>query len=331
MSRPSRSARRLVGVAAVAAFALSGCGSSVVGVREAPSQTTTTAPITADSAQQIASRVLGKAQEARDAKGDAADTLRKEALTGTALAVATAAAKVEPADSSTATAPVERTEQPKVLAISRGTAWPRVILAQTTEPDGRLVLNLLTSPDAATPFRLSSSATMQSGASVAALDAVTAGSPLVAEDTKDPVAPAELLKAYAGALAYPKPTATKAVDTTDPFSTAVKANAAAQAKSFGKLATLTQVHTPQPDPVAIRLKDGGLLVFGLLSRTDAIKLASGGKSLTPSAEFQKLVKKKTLTKDAELRTYETVVLTVPPKGEASVVAVDQTLYSAKGA
>ena len=329
MSRPSRSVR-LAGAAAVAALALAGCGSSVVGVHDAPAQTTTTAPITSASAQQIATRVLGKAQEASEAKGDAAVALRKEALTGTALAVATAAATSEPA-STTATAPVERAEPPKVLAISRGTAWPRVILAQTTEPDGGLVLNLLTSPNATTPFRLSSSARMQSGASVAALDAVTTGSPLVAEDAKDPVAPEALLKAYAGALAYPKPGATKAVETTDPFSTAVKANAAAEAKSLGKLASLTQVHQAQPDPVAIRLKDGGLLVFGLLSRTDSIKLASGGKSLTPSADFQKLVKKKTLTKSAELRTYETVVLAVPPKGAASVVAVDETLYSAKGA
>ena len=33
----------------------------------------------------------------------------------------------------------------------------------------------------------------------------------------------------------------------------------------------------------------------------------------------------------ELRTYETVVIAVPADGKASVVAVDQTLYSAKGA
>ena len=40
--------------------------------------------------------------------------------------------------------------------------------------------------------------------------------------------------------------------------------------------------------------------------------------------------KKTLTKSAELKSYETVVFTVPAEGKASVVAVDEVLFSAKG-
>jgi hypothetical protein len=38
-----------------------------------------------------------------------------------------------------------------------------------------------------------------------------------------------------------------------------------------------------------------------------------------------------LSKSAQLRTYETVVLTVPPDGRAQVVAADEVLVSAKGA
>ena len=54
-----------------------------------------------------------------------------------------------------------------------------------------------------------------------------------------------------------------------------------------------------------------------MERTDTITLGQGGKSLTPSAEFQRLVKKKTLTKSAELKSYETVVFTVPASGKAA--------------
>ena len=43
------------------------------------------------------------------------------------------------------------------------------------------------------------------------------------------------------------------------------------------------------------------------------------------------MRKKTLTKSAELKSYETVVFTVPVEGKAQVVAVDEVLFSAKGA
>ena len=132
--------------------------------------------------------------------------------------------------------------------------------------------------------------------------------------------------ATAGTLAAP------AVEADDQFSMSVRANAAAQAKSFGKLATLTQRHRVLPDnTIAIALKGGGVLVFGLMERTDTIKLAKGGKSLTPSAEFQRLVKKKSLSKSAQLKSYETVVFTVPASGPAVVVGADEVLFSAKGA
>jgi hypothetical protein len=154
---------------------------------------------------------------------------------------------------------------------------------------------------------------------------------MVTPQTKLAVQPVALLKEYAASLAYPKPVAAKDVNGTDAFSTAVRAHAAEQAKKFGKLATLKQTHTVQPDgTVAIALRDGGALVFGLLERTDAITLRPGGKSLTPSADFQRLVRKKALTKSAELKSYETVVFTVPATGKADVVAADEVLFSAKG-
>jgi len=71
-------------------------------------------------------------------------------------------------------------------------------------------------------------------------------------------------------------------------------------------------------------------VFGLVERIDTITLKPTGKSLTPNADFQKLLGKKSLSKQAQMRTFETVVFTVPKSGKASLVAVDETLVSAKG-
>jgi hypothetical protein len=327
----SRSTTRLAAVAALA-LALAGCGAGpgLVGVHDAPAQVTTTAPISPDTAETIATRVLAKAAEAAAAKPADAQRLRTEALTGSALAVANAASRLE-SGAATPPAPLTRTDPPKVLAVSRGTAWPRLILVQTATAEGGAVLNLLVSPDAKTPFRLSAAVPMQPGASVAALDSLNAGSPVVTTGGTLPVQPAALLTEYAASLGYPKPAAAKNVVPGDPFSAAVRAHAAEQAKAFGKLATLKQVHTVEPDStVAIALRGGGALVFGLIERTDTITLTKGGKSLTPSTDFQRLVRKKTLTKSARLKTYETVVFTVPAQGRARVVAADEVLFSAKG-
>ena len=317
------------------ALSLTGCGaaSALVGVNDGPpAQVTTAAPIDANSAQQIAERVITQADEAAAAPAGQAQALRAAALTGSALAVADAASKLEGASAGTTTsAPLTRSEPPKVLAVSRGTAFPRVILVQTATPEGAARLNLLTSPDATTPFRLSTSVTMAPGTQVAALDALDAGSPMVDDDTPLAVEPGALVAQYAASLDYPKPAKAAAVDTDDPFATSVRANAAAQAKAFGALATLTQKHVPQPrQTVSIALRGGGALVFSLLERTDTITLRSGGKSLTPSAEFQRLVRKKTLSRSAELKSYETVVFTVPAEGKAGVVGADDVLFSAKG-
>jgi hypothetical protein len=325
-----RNARVVLPLAAALGLAGCGAGTALAGVHDAPAQVTNQAPISPESAQRILERVVMKVDEADQAKPEVAKDLRAEAFTGAALAVAKASDQL--GESAVAPSPVSRAKEPKVLAVSRGTAWPRLIVAQTTTGDGGSVLNLLVSPDARTPFRLSASATMHPGASVSALDALTKGSPVVTDGADLVKAPKDLLAEYAASLAFPKPPKADDVDGSDQFTVGVKANAAAQAKSFGKLATLTQKHEVRPEQtIAIQLRGGGALVFALLERTDTITLKKGGKSLTPSAEFQRLVGKKTLKKNAELKSYETVVLTVPEEGKAAVVAADEVLFSAKGA
>ncbi|HET6694395.1 MAG TPA: hypothetical protein VFH94_05525 [Streptomyces sp.] len=321
-----------IAAVATAAVALAGCGAgtALVGVHDAPSETTTTAPVAPDTAATIAARVLADAARARSATGEEAKDLRAKALTGPALTVSSADSRLAKAGSTSAD-PVTKPTTPKVLGISRGSAFPRVMLVQSTREDGALVLNLLVSAEAAAPFKLAASAPMQPGTSVAALDPLEAGSPLTSDGTGLAIAPEALLTEYAASLAYPKPAAAPHVQSGDRFADAVRTNARTQSSSLKSLATLTQKHNAQPKTaVAISLKDGGAVVFGLMERVDTVALKPSGKSLTPSADFQRLLGKKTLTKRAEMRTYETVVFTVPPKGKATLVAVDETLVSAKG-
>lgn len=326
----TRDARVAIPLAAALGLAGCGAGTALAGVHDAPAQVTSRAPMSPEAAEQVVQRVLTKAAEAEQAPPGEAKDLRADALTGAELAVAKAADQL--GGSADAPDPVSRPKAPKVVAVSRGTGWPRLIVAQTTASDGGAVLNLLVSPDARTPFRLSASASMHPGATVPALDSVAQGSPVVGKDSRTAKDPAAVLKAYAASLAFPEPAAADDVDGGDQFTRGVKANAAAQAKAFGKLATLTQKHEVVPEQtIALQLRGGGTLVFALLQRTDTITLKKGGKSLTPSAEFQRLVHKKTLTRNAQLRSYETVVLTVPEQGKAAVVAADEVLFSAKGA
>ena len=332
---PRAPRRAVTGVAAVALASalLGGCGvgDALIGVKEAPREVGDTAPVSAESAESIAARVLADAARAREASGAEAKSLRAKALTGAALTVSNADSRLAKAGS-TATEPVIKPEAPKVLGISRGNSWPRVMLVQSSREDGRTALNLLVSESATEPFKLASSAPMQPGSSVAALDSLDQGSPLNPSGKGLAVAPKALMQEYAASLAYPGPKTAQHVEQADVFAKAVRANASAQAKSLSKLASLKQKHVPQPEStVAISLKDGGAVVFGLIERTDTITLKPNGKSLTPNADFQKLLGKKTLTERAQMRTFETVVFTVPPKsGRATLVAVDETLVSAKG-
>src|SRR5690349_22441105 len=112
MTTPTTQALRLAVVGALS-LALAGCGvgSGLVGVHDAPAQVTTTAPVAADTAQSIATRVLGKAAEAAAAKPADAQELRTEALTGSALAVANAASRLETGTTVTP-APLTRTAPP---------------------------------------------------------------------------------------------------------------------------------------------------------------------------------------------------------------------------
>ena len=128
------------------------------------------------------------------------------------------------------------------------------------------------------------SAPMQPGTSVAALDEPSMR--VAAQHRRQgPRRRAEaLLAEYAASLNYPKPAAATHVQAKDRFAEQVRANAKEPGQSLPTNATLTQKHAPQPkNTMAIALKDGGAVVFGLIERVDTIALKPSGKSLTPNA------------------------------------------------
>lgn len=322
-----------VAVLAGATALLGGCGvdRAVVGLHEAPPEITTAAPLSQGSAQSIAERVLSAAEAARLMKGREGDKQRSAVMTGSALAMATAASKLPPAGPPT-DEPVQKPTPPTVLAVSRGRSWPRAMFIETTDTDSSQALSLLICQDANSEFKLAASATMQPGAMVPALDSFAAGSGFNPNAKGLVGEPAALLTEYAGALAYPKPATPAHVDLADDqFATVLRRNAAAQAKALGSLAAFTQRHAVDTKALSsFRLRTGGVVVFGLMKRSDVLKLKPKGKALTPSKELATLLKKTKLTKGATVSTYETVVLTVPTEGKAVVVAVDEQLITAAG-
>jgi hypothetical protein len=326
-------AAALLATAAAVTVGLTGCGlgNAMVGVHAAPPEVTTGAPLSATGAQIIADRVLKATAAAQAVPGAEGDKQRAAVMTGSALALATAGAKL-PAPGEPAGESVEKPAAPKVLAVSRGRSWPRAMFVETTRAEGSQTLNLLVCEDANSQFQLAASATMQPGASVPALDPFPSGS-AVNPDTKGLVGqPGALLTEYAAAVAYPKPKTPAHFDLgSDQFAMVLRRNAAAQAKALGSLATFTQRHTVDPKRFfAFRLRSGGVVVFALMKRTDALKLKPKGKALTPGAELARLLKKKKLTRSATISTYESVVFTVPAQGKAAMVAADEQLISATG-
>lgn len=319
-------------VAALAsAVALTGCGigNAVVGVHDAPAERSNVAPLNVDGAENVASRVLDAAVAARAAKGAEAAKAQGAVLADAALAQAQAATKL---GTVAASDPLQSKSDPQVVAVSQGSEWPRAMLVGTLDEASRTqTLHVLMSKAASDPFKVYASVPMLPGTSVPALGDLATGTPLVAptDAAGAPVAPNQSLAAYAAALAYPKPVASKAVATKDAYATALRTSAAAQVKSLGKLATFTQAHTPNPKfTIAFRLADGGTVTFGQLARRDVIATSPAAKELVIPGTYSKLVGKTKAKKSLTITSLENVVMVVPAKGAATTVGADEQMVSA---
>lgn len=314
------------------AASLTGCGvgDNIVGLHDAPVERTDAAPLNVDGAQNVAARVLDAATAARGAKGAEAAKAQAAVLADAALAQAQAATKL---GTVTASDPLQKASDPQVVAISSGKAWPRAILVGTLDQASKTqTLHVLMSTAAKDPFKVYASVPMLPGTSVPAMGDLAMGSPLVKATDKAgaPIAPSEALAAYAAGLNYPKPAVSKTVAATDAYATALRASSASQAKALGTLASFVQTNAVMPKAtIAFRLKDGGTVVFGQLTRADVFTANAGAKELGIPATYGKLVgNKKTTPKSLQITSLENVVMIVPPKAAASTVAVDEQLVSA---
>ncbi|HSO65764.1 MAG TPA: hypothetical protein VLQ78_11760, partial [Ornithinibacter sp.] len=218
-------------------------------------------------------------------------------------------------------------------AQSQGRDWPRAILATTLdEKTSTQFLHVMLSEAPAEPFRITASVPMFAGATLPALGDGDQGAPLldIAATNDLASAPKDAVAAYAGALATPKPKATKVVALDDPFATALRTSAAAQTKALGTLASLTQVHQPVLDEaVTFRLADGGAVTFGLMRRTDTVSLNAAAKEVVLPAEYAKVTGKKTATTSFTLSNLEPFVMVVPTTGPAQVIGATELLTSGK--
>ena len=333
--RHTTRARLAAAGAAAIAIALSGCGAqeALVGLRPAPTEQSSSAPLDAEGATAIATRLVNESLALAPVKGEKGNDARAEVLAGDALTMANATA----ARGAAAPAPtdLEVAQEPTVVGQSQGREWPRAILAATLdEATNTQYLHVMTSSAPAEPFRIVSQVAMLAGAELPALAAPSEGAPLmdVADDEGLPASPEAVVKAYAAALAFPKPKATDLVTTDDPFAVALKTSATAQAKALGKLGSLTQSHAPDlEDAVTFRLADGGAVTFALMTRTDTYKAADGAKELTLPGDLAKLADTKKVTSSAQFKSLEPIAIVVPPtSGEAEAIAASDLLVSGKG-
>lgn len=317
-------------LAASMAVGACGVGERVAGVRPVPSEAVGGAPLDTTTAAVIASRVITAATSAAATGGTEGVTARKGAMTGHALQQAEAAVS-----SHTAPAPVDPAQRPpvaQVLAVSRSHDWPRYIVATTLDSSTTTrYLHVLVSQAATEPFKLSESLPMVGGASVPGLGPVDQGVEVVTNDKGLPASPSAVLTAYAKALAYPKPAKSSLVLLSDAASSAIVANAARQQASLGKLANLTQTHSPdKAAPIAFRSANGGVVMFGMMSRSDVVKLTAKAKELVLPADLAKLLGKSKVTKSATVVTLEPVCLVVSTTGPATVIGMAEQIKSISG-
>lgn len=319
-----------VTLAAVTLLGGCGIGDRVAGVRPVPTEAAGGAPLDTTTAAVIASRVITAATSAAATGGTAGKQARQAAMTGHALQLAEAAVATR-----TAPAPADPSQRPpvaQVLAVSRSHDWPRYIVATTLDSSTTTrYLHVLVSQAATEPFKLSETLPMVGGASVPGLGPVEQGVDLVTSEKGLPASPSAVLAAYARALAYPKPTKTPLVSLTDAASSAIVANAARQQSSLGKLANLTQTHVPdKAAPIAFRSANGGAVVFGLMTRSDVVKLTAKAKALVLPTDLAKLLGKSKVTKSATAVTLEPVCLVIPTTGPATVIGMAEQIKSISG-
>lgn len=322
--------RRILAASALAtALVLTGCGveERVVHLQPAPTENSTVgAPLRQDAAEQIAARVLTQAA--------AADTTeaREAIYVGPALRIA--ALRQERAEGTTEPpAELVLTQRPTILAMSRGSEWPRAILAATLDEATAVQhLHVLVSSGALDPFKIYATATMLPGSSVPSLGPIDDGVGFEVATEEEPIEASAIVADYAKALAFPEPATVETVGIDDAYAQSVVRNAKEQQASLGDLGALTQSRAPIPTSVvAMSTSNGGVVVFGQMTRTDTITLTDKAKELAiGNTVLQELSGKTVVTKNFTTASLENFIFVAPPSGAASLIGAEEHYISAEG-
>ena len=330
---PALRAPRTVALAATVALALGGCGmaADLAGVHAPPAENTKAAPLSAQRAADIATRVLEAAQKTEGVAGAEGDTARAAVLTGTALELAKARATYGAAAGGGHA--LSKPDAPTVLASSAGVAFPRVLLTTTLDSQTRRqYLDLFTSSAVTAPYLLETRVAMLPGASLPGIGDFADGTPLVGIDdgTGLALAPKAAAEAYAAALNAPSPVANEQVESGDAYATALKASQATQAQGLGSLASTAQTHTVVPESMRVlRLAGGGALVLVRVNRADVITAGDNTQELKVPDALQKLTGAATASKTITINAIESMALLVPAQGQGkvSLLGVTEQLVS----
>lgn len=317
--------KRWVLVGAVGGL-LAGCGSTdtLAGLHEPPAQDLSAASVGVPSAERITARVAQDVAAAEALPADEAGTAaRAAAMSGTALAQTKA--RIAVTGSSPSPTALTVATKPTVLAISRGVTYPRVILATTLDADtNRQYLETFATAGVLDRFTLENRVRMIPGATLPGLGEIASGASLVeAGEGQDlAMSPQAALEAYAASLSFPTPTAHELVDSTDTYAAALAVSQKKLSDELGTLASYAVSQTSVPEAIrAVRLADGGTVVFGRFDRSDVFTASANTKELTVPAQYQKLVSSATATSSVTITTLVHVVLLIPASGEGKVTAL----------
>lgn len=310
-------------------IALAGCGAgpAVVGMHEAPAESSDGASITKETATDVATRVLEDAAATRKEGAKASEQERKAVFAGPALRASDAAVRSKDEQNHVGGA----TEDLQVLSVSKGTEWPRAVLA-TSQEEGTQFLHVFVAQSADQPYRLFADVPMAAGASVPALAPVSEGSVVtVADEPGKDVTKA--VEAWAEGVGYPPPKKEPAgVSFDDAFSKALKKNASAKDDDLGDLARYRQKQsTADVTSVSFELVRGGKLSFVPMTRTDTITASDKLKVLKiEDPAIRRVLDASKVRKKLSVKHAETLAMVTPAKGDATVVGVSDVLQSASG-
>ncbi len=314
----STRARALAGAVVVAVLA-AGCGSraDLLGLAANERPAAGVAALTPAQASAVAGRALALAHES--------DTTRsmqgaRAAFTGAALRTAAAAYAVDRAlapgtdPGAAALAPAAPASH---IVLTARTAYPRSFLALSRPPGAAAdELAVLTARDARTPYRVASRAVLLPRA---VLPPTLPAAPVLSARVGGLVAtPAAAVRDYAKLLQTGANTSTAFA--ASPVTASVRANAAAQARAVAKVATFTQRHRVTSDPVVVvGTSDGGAIVVATIERVDELVVRKGAGVLAPPGSYRALAGGlRTITRSAQVRTVQVVVLAVPRSGGGPV-------------